>query len=70
MLHFSRGSTHDQLFDEDLKQGLYSALDKLGNRKKIIALPPDFTRLHSHAGELTRYVFDYYQDKLTDILVS
>ncbi len=68
MLLFSRGSTQDNFSAEDLRIGLFSAFDKLGKRKKIIALPPDFTRFHSRAGELTRYVFDYYQDKLTDIL--
>jgi len=68
MLFYKRGSEIDKITSDDLKTGLYSALDKLGKKKKVIVLPPDFTRFHSRAGELTRYVFDYYQDKLTDIL--
>ena len=68
MLLFSRGSTNDRLSDNDLKSGLYSALDKLGKRKKVIALPPDFTRFHSRAGELTKFAWHYFRDKLTDIL--
>jgi nickel-dependent lactate racemase len=68
MLLYSRESTNDNFSAEDLKIGLFSALDKLGKRKKIIALPPDFTRFHSRAGELTGFAFEYYQDKLTDIL--
>ena len=68
MLLYSRGSTHDNISAEDLRIGLFSALDKFGNRKKIIVLPPDFTRFHSRAGELTCHAFDYYQEKLTDIL--
>lgn len=68
MLFYKRGSEVDKITSDDLKTGLYSALDKLGKKKKVIVLPPDFTRFHSRAGELTRYVWDYYQDKLTDIL--
>jgi len=68
MLHFQRGSEDDVLGEEDLKQGLSSALERLGPRQRVIAVPPDFTRFHSHAGELTRYVRDYYGDGLTDVL--
>ena len=64
MLLLSRGSTHDNFSAEDLRIGLFSALDKLGKKNKIIVLPPDYTRFHSHAGELTCYAFDYYQNKL------
>jgi nickel-dependent lactate racemase len=68
MLFFSRGSTGDQLTSDDLKYGLYAALDKLGKRNKVIALPPDFTRFHSRTGELTAYAWEYYRNNLTDIL--
>ncbi|MCX6625269.1 MAG: lactate racemase domain-containing protein [Acidobacteria bacterium] len=37
-------------------------------RRKVLALPPDFTRYHSQAGELTRMAWQYYQDRLTDVL--
>ena len=68
MLYYERGSVHDQLNTEDLKQGIFEALDRLGTREKVLALPPDFTRYHSRAGELTEYVWNYYGDKLTDVL--
>ena len=68
MLYYSRGSERDSLSAADLKQGLNEALDKLGKKRRVIALPPDITRLHSHAGELTRYAWEYYGDVLTDIL--
>ena len=68
VLLYSRGHANDDLAGEDLKAGLYAALEKLGARTKVLALPPDFTRFHSRAGELTRYTFEYYGDKLTDIL--
>ena len=68
MLFYSRGSENDVLSSEDLKNGLIEALDKLGQKKKVLALPPDITRFHSRAGELTRYAWEYYGDRLTDIL--
>jgi nickel-dependent lactate racemase len=68
MLYFARGSKTDVLNANDLKQGLFSAFEKLGQRKKILALPPDFTRFHSFAGVLTEMSWEYYKDKLTDIL--
>ncbi|MBN2213251.1 MAG: DUF2088 domain-containing protein [Bacteroidales bacterium] len=68
MLLYSRGSENDVLGHEDLKNGLFEALRKLGQKTKVLALPPDFTRFHSHAGELTRYAWEYYGEKLTDIL--
>jgi nickel-dependent lactate racemase len=68
MIYYEQGSENTVLSDRDLKEGLFSALDKLGKRKKVLAVPPDFTRFHSHAGELTSMVYEYYGDKLTDIL--
>jgi len=68
MLYYQRGSVTEDLKEEDLKAGLYEALQKLGNRKKVLAIPPDFTRFHSKAGELTRLAYDYYKEKLTDVL--
>ena len=53
---------------EEVKANLFAALEKLGPRKKVLAVPPDFTRFHSKAGELTEYAWDYYGDALIDVL--
>jgi nickel-dependent lactate racemase len=34
----------------------------------VLAVPPDFTRFHSRAGDLTTLIHDYYREKLTDVL--
>ncbi len=68
MLYYKKGSETDILGPEDLKCGLYEALGKLGDRKKVLAVPPDITRFYSRAGILTEYAWDYYGEKLTDIL--
>ena len=53
MQYFAKGSVSEVLGYYELKEGLFSALDKLGSRKSVLAIPPDFTRYHSGAGELT-----------------
>jgi len=68
MLYFARGSTTGILTDADLRAGLFVALEKLGPRQHVLAVPPDFTRLHSQAGRLTKLIYDFYGDKLTDVL--
>jgi len=52
----------------ELQSNLFLALDKLGARKKVLAVPPDFTRAHSQSGPITELAWKYYGDKLTDIL--
>ncbi|MEN6533606.1 MAG: D-mannonate epimerase, partial [Bryobacteraceae bacterium] len=67
-LYFAAGSETTELSSEDMRQGLFQALKALGDRKKVLCLPPDFTRFHSRAGELTQYAWQYYGDHLTDVL--
>jgi len=68
MLYYRRGNEGEVLNEEDLRQGLHAALGKLGPRKKVLAVPPDITRLPSQAGTLTRLVFEYYGGSLSDVL--
>ena len=67
-LYFATGSETTELSPEDIRAGLHTALDALGDRRKVLALPPDFTRYHSRAGELTRMAWEYYEENLTDVL--
>lgn len=68
MILYANGSENTALTPGQVKEGLYSAYEKLGVKNKVLAIPPDFTRFHSKAGELTQYTYQYYKDKLTDIL--
>lgn len=68
MIYFGTGSENSVLGPDDLRNGINIALSKIGKRKKVLVVPPDITRLHSRAGELTRYIYDYYGNNLTDIL--
>jgi nickel-dependent lactate racemase len=68
MIVYRNGSKQHDLSHDDLQKGLCEALDKLGGKQKILVIPPDFTRLPSRSGELTEIAWEYYGDKLTDIL--
>ncbi|MDR2811342.1 MAG: lactate racemase domain-containing protein [Tannerellaceae bacterium] len=68
MLYFEKGSPHLALSREELKTIVFDTLSRLGHREKVLVIPPDFTRFHSRAGELTQYIYEYYGNKLTDIL--
>lgn len=68
MLYYEIGSPDHELSGEDLKKGLYEALNQLKDINKVLAIPPDYTRLPSRSGELTEFAWQYYQDKLTDVL--
>jgi nickel-dependent lactate racemase len=67
-LFFAVGSPEMEMTPGEYRAGLYEALGKLGKKKKVLAVPPDFTRFHSKAGELTEMAWDYYGAALTDVL--
>jgi nickel-dependent lactate racemase len=62
------GNPETDLSPQDLKDLLAQSMDKLGNRERVLAVPPDMTRIQSHAGELTEYVWQLYGDRLKAVL--
>ncbi len=62
------GSKEMEISPEAAKAYLFEALGKLGERKRVLAVPPDFTRFHSKAGEFTEYAWEFYREALTDVL--
>ena len=68
MIYYEIGSTDIELSSADLKAGIFEALQKMGTRRKVLAIPPDYTRLPSRAGELTEYAWQYYGSAMTDVL--
>ena len=67
-LFFAAGSAETEMSGAEIRAGLREALTKLGERKKVLAVPPDFTRFHSKAGELTEMAWEFYGERLTDVL--
>ncbi|MDR0394028.1 MAG: lactate racemase domain-containing protein [Tannerella sp.] len=68
MLYYEQGAPAKTFGRDEIKKALFDTFDRLGPRKKVLAIPPDFTRFHSRAGELTQYAYEYYGERLTDIL--
>ena len=68
MIYWREGSETANLTGGDLKKGLFSALDQLGRRRKVLLIPPDQTRIHSRAGDLTCMAYEYYGTAVSDIL--
>lgn len=68
MTYFEKGSENIALSNEEIKSALFSVFEKLKQRKKVLAIPPDYTRFHSRAGKLTSYTYEFYKERLTNVL--
>jgi nickel-dependent lactate racemase len=66
-LYCAAGGVDVDLTDQ-LSDLLSETLAKLGQRNRVLAVPPDITRLHSQAGVLTQYAARYYGDHLKAVL--
>jgi nickel-dependent lactate racemase len=62
------GGVDTDLSPQQLQQLLEEALTKLGPRSRVLAIPPDQSREHSRAGDLTNYAWQYYGDRFKAVL--
>jgi nickel-dependent lactate racemase len=67
-LYCATGSAEADLSGRQLKDLLAESLAKLGRRSSVLAVPPDESRAHSRAGELTSYAWEYYGERLKAVL--
>jgi nickel-dependent lactate racemase len=67
-LYCSIGSVDTDLSSAQLNELLAESLAKLGERHRVLAVPPDMTRFHSRAGEVTRDAWKYYGDRMKAVL--
>ena len=67
-LFFAHGSPTTDLTTDNLRDALRGVFKKLEPRRRVLALPPDFTRANSMAGPLTCIAHDYYRNRLTDVM--
>jgi nickel-dependent lactate racemase len=66
-LYCAAGSVESDLFPE-LQDLLAESLAKLGPRNRVLVVPPDQSRVHSRSGDLTRYAWEHYGDRLQAVL--
>jgi nickel-dependent lactate racemase len=67
-LYCDLGATDADLSAEVLHDSLLESLAKLGARHSVLIVPPDYSRVHSRAGDLTRFAWEYYGDRLHAVL--
>lgn len=70
-LLFAVGSPETELSAEQIRAGLVEALTRLDGetkRLRVLAVPPDFTRMHSMSGLLTEMAWEFYGERLVDVL--
>src|SRR5258708_30324699 len=58
-LYCAAGSVESDLFPQ-LHDLLVESLAKLGQRNRVLVVPPDHSRVHSRSGDLARYAWEYY----------
>ena len=56
-LYCSTGGREVDLSSTQLRDLLLQSLAKLGDRSSVLAVPPDYSRVHSRAGDLTRFAW-------------
>lgn len=65
------GGPTASLSDEELRAALVDALERRlpsSRARRVVAVPPDITRFHGHAGALTVMAADHYGAALTDVI--
>lgn len=66
--YFAHGSPTTVITDSELRTALHGVYARLGNKRRVLAVPPDFTRFNSRAGLITQMTYEHYQGALTDVL--
>jgi nickel-dependent lactate racemase len=64
----AEGSPTSVISDEQLQRALISAVQKLGEKHKVLLVPPDFTRFNSRAGQIAQILYEHYGAAITDIM--
>jgi len=67
-LYCGVGNAETDIDSQQLRELLEGALAKLGPRHRVLAVPPDQSREHSRAGELTNIAWKHYGDCMKAIL--
>ena len=57
-LYCATGSAESDLSLQQLHDLLVKSLAKVGKRNRVLVVPPDQSRVHSRAGDLTRYTWE------------
>jgi nickel-dependent lactate racemase len=67
-LYCSVGAPDADISPEQASDLLSESMEKLGQRNRVLAVPPDITRLHSQAGALTCAAHHHFGERLKAVL--
>ena len=67
-LYCATGGVEADLSLDQLRSLLLESLAKLGPRNRVLVVPPDQSRVHSRAGDLTCYAWEYFGGRLQAVL--
>lgn len=67
-IYFSRGSKTSILGNQDYHDAIEATLAARGTVRKVLAVPPDHTRLDSQAGPIMHAVLEQLGESLTDVM--
>ena len=67
-IYFAEGGSQVSLSLHDMRVALEETFRQIGDRRRVLLLPPDATRLFSRAGELTCLCCELLGDGVTDIM--
>ena len=68
MMLYEKGSPDTVLSPEEMREGMFTALRAFGAISSMLIVPPDITRFHSRAGELTRSAYEYFPSAVSGIV--
>jgi len=67
-LYCAAGGVETDLTLDEMRALLLESLARLGERNRVLVVPPDQSRVHSRSGDLTRCAWEYYGDRLQAVL--
>jgi nickel-dependent lactate racemase len=67
-LYCATGGVGAELSLLQLHALLGESLAKLGQRDRVLVVPPDQSRIHSRAGDLTRFAWEYFGSRVQAVL--
>jgi nickel-dependent lactate racemase len=68
MVYYARGSKNGAISDGEFRASLLEAFGRMGACGRVLAVPPDITRMHSMAGRVTEIAWEHFGDALADVL--
>ena len=67
-LYCAVGGVDTDIESQQLADLLAESFEKLGTRTRVLAVPPDMTRLHSKSGTITCSIYEHFGDRLKAVL--